>query len=90
VCNSDGAIKLPNICHKSGWGGDWRQDWDRSCGDWSRRSYWDSHCTSWDRNNRPVPCASEVTNIAIVTATAGAVTVTAQDSETVKVSSSGN
>jgi hypothetical protein len=90
VCNSDGTVKLPNICHKSGWAGDWRQDWDRSCGDWSRRSYWDSHCTSWDRNNRPVPCASDVTNIAIVTATAGSVTVTAQDSETVKVSSSGN
>ena len=90
VCKSDGSIKLPDVCHKSGWAGDWHQDWDRNCGDWYRRAYWDSHCTSWDRNTRPVPCSSDVTNIATVTATAGAVALTAQDHETVKVSSSGN
>jgi hypothetical protein len=93
VTKSDGAINPPHVYHKLGWGDDWREDWDRRFGDYFRNRKWDDDRWWDDRDNdrdydydkRPEQCATVSTNIAKVTATAGTVTVTATDKETVQV-----
>ena len=79
------SVNVPNIFHKQGWDDDWHQDWDRKWGNWNRNATGMTILKTTNHNNYPKPCSDDVTNTVKVKATAGSVTVTAQDTETVKV-----
>jgi hypothetical protein len=90
VVKSDGcSVNLPDVFHKKGWDGDWRQDWDRAAGDYNRVHYWDDsytgHTPSWDYSSNPDICSGTVTNIAKVTASSTGGTVSATDDATVNI-----
>jgi hypothetical protein len=93
VTESNGAINPPKLYHKKGWDRDWRSDWDRGRGDYSRTGRWDDDKWDNDRDNdydydydrKPEQCPTVSTNIAKVTAKYGTTTVSATDKETVQV-----
>ena len=91
VASPDGTVMPPKLYQKKGWNGDWRQDRDQSHG-WSDRSRnWDDdksnhdNDSDYDYDSNPEQCPTSATNVARVTATAGGVTVSATDKETVQI-----
>jgi hypothetical protein len=91
VGHDDGSVVAPKLYHKKGWNGDWRRDWDRERGWPDRSRYWDddrlgdANDADYDYDVNPRQCATASTNIATVTATAGGVSVTDSDKETIEI-----
>jgi hypothetical protein len=91
VGHDDGSVVAPKLYHKKGWNGDWRRDWDRERGWPDRSRYWDDDKggspddADYDYDATPRQCATSSTNIATVTATAGGVSVSDSDKETIEI-----
>ncbi|MBI2529429.1 MAG: DUF11 domain-containing protein [Candidatus Rokubacteria bacterium] len=91
VASADGTVMPPRLYQKKGWNGDWRQDWDLSHGWPDRSRHWDDdkpghdNDADYDYDSSPEQCPTSATNVARVTATAGGMTVSATDKETVQI-----
>jgi uncharacterized repeat protein (TIGR01451 family) len=91
VASGDGTVMPPKLYQKKGWNGDWRQDRDQSHGWPDRSRNWDDdksnhdNDSDYDYDSNPEQCPTSATNVARVTATAGGVTVSATDKETVQI-----